>query len=62
MGGQALFGARETELDRLRSELTSLATQFAAANEVLSAIGRSVGEPDKVLIIVVESACRLCIL
>ncbi|MFI5694378.1 GAF domain-containing protein [Kribbella sp. NPDC051586] len=60
MGGRALVGGTASELDRLQSELTSLATQFAAANEVLSAVGRSAGDPDTVLTTIVESACRLC--
>ncbi|MER7250488.1 GAF domain-containing protein [Kribbella sp. NPDC000426] len=60
MGGRALVGGTASELDRLQSELTSLTTQFAAANEVLSAVGRSAGDPDTVLTTIVESARRLC--
>jgi signal transduction histidine kinase len=60
MGGRALVGGTASELDRLQSELTSLATQFAAANEVLSAVRRTAGDPGKVLTTVVESARRLC--
>ncbi|RZT12014.1 GAF domain-containing protein [Kribbella sp. VKM Ac-2569] len=60
MAGRALFGARETEHERLQGELTILTEQFAAANEVLSAVGRSAGDPDAVLTTIVESACRLC--
>jgi signal transduction histidine kinase len=60
MGGQALFGATEAKLERLQGELTVLTEQFAAANEVLSAVGRSAGDPDAVLTTIVESACRLC--
>jgi signal transduction histidine kinase len=40
--------------------LAALTDQFAAANEVLSAVGRSAGDPDTVLTTIVESACRLC--
>jgi signal transduction histidine kinase/ActR/RegA family two-component response regulator len=60
MGGPALFGARETGVEQLQAELAALRDQFAAANEVLSAVGRSAGDPDTVLTTVVESACRLC--
>lgn len=60
MGGRALFGARETRMEQLQAELTALREQFAAANEVLSAVGRSAGDPDTVLTTIVESACRLC--
>lgn len=60
MGGRALFGARETGLERLRAEFAALSDQFAAANEVLSAVGRSAGDPDTVLTTIVESARRLC--
>src|SRR5690349_3286982 len=34
--------------------------QLAAVNEVLSAVGRSAGDPDMVLTTIVESARRLC--
>ena len=37
-----------------------LVDQFAAVNEVLSAVGRSAGDPDTVLSAIVESARRLC--
>ena len=37
-----------------------LSDQFAAANEVLSSLGRSAGDPEAVLATVVESARRLC--
>jgi signal transduction histidine kinase len=60
MGGRALVGGTATELERLQGQLTALADQFAAANEVLSAVGRSAGDPDTVLTTIVESACRLC--
>jgi signal transduction histidine kinase/ActR/RegA family two-component response regulator len=62
MGGRALAGGAGTELERqrLQGELTALTDQFAAANEVLSAVGRSAGDPDAVLTTIVESARRLC--
>ncbi|WP_198681941.1 GAF domain-containing protein [Kribbella rubisoli] len=47
-------------MEQLQAELTALREQFAAANEVLSAVGRSAGDPDAVLTTIVESACRLC--
>jgi len=62
MGGRALAGGAGTgvEHQRLQGQLAALSDQFAAANEVLSAVGRSAGDPDKVLATVVESARRLC--
>ena len=45
---------------RVLKNYVDLSDQFAAANEVLSALGRSAGDPDAVLTSVVESACRLC--
>jgi signal transduction histidine kinase/CheY-like chemotaxis protein len=62
MGGPALAGGAETQAEqaRLREELAALRDQFAAANEVLSAVGRSAGDPDAVLTTIVESARRLC--
>jgi signal transduction histidine kinase/CheY-like chemotaxis protein len=62
MGGRALFGGAGTdqERQRLQGQLAALTDQFAAANEVLSAVGRSAGDPDKVLTTVVESVRRLC--
>ncbi len=48
------------EHERLESDFAALADQFEAANEVLSAMGRSAGDPDTVLTTVVESARRLC--
>jgi signal transduction histidine kinase/ActR/RegA family two-component response regulator len=52
-------GSRE-ELDQLRRDLAALQEQFEAADEVLSAIGRSAADPETVLNTVVESARRLC--
>ncbi len=62
MGGRALAGSVGTaaERQRLQGQLAALTDQFAAANEVLSAVGRSAGDPDTVLTTIVESACRLC--
>ena len=45
---------------RVLSNYAALTDQFAAANEVLSALGRAAGDPDAVLTTVVESARRLC--
>jgi signal transduction histidine kinase/ActR/RegA family two-component response regulator len=45
---------------RVLNNYVALSDQFAAANEVLSAMGRSAGDPDAVLTTVVESARRLC--
>jgi signal transduction histidine kinase len=56
-------GDSPTELrgrDQLARDLAALREQFDAANEVLSAMGRSAGDPDAVLSTVVESARRLC--
>ncbi len=48
------------EVARLLKDFDDLSDRFAAANEVLSALGRSAGDPDAVLTTVVESARRLC--
>jgi signal transduction histidine kinase/ActR/RegA family two-component response regulator len=48
------------EHTRVLKNFVELSDQFAAANEVLSALGRSAGDPDAVLATVVESARRLC--
>jgi len=48
------------EHERLRRRFAALTEQFEAANEVLSAVGRSAGDPDTVLTTIVESARRLC--
>jgi signal transduction histidine kinase/ActR/RegA family two-component response regulator len=62
MGGRALARSTGTELERqqLRGELAALTDQFAAANEVLAAVGRSAGDPEQVLTTIVESARQLC--
>jgi signal transduction histidine kinase/ActR/RegA family two-component response regulator len=48
------------EYERLRRSYAALRDQFDAANEVLSAVGRSGGDADTVLTTIVESARRLC--
>jgi signal transduction histidine kinase/ActR/RegA family two-component response regulator len=48
------------EHSRVLNDYAVLSDQFEAANEVLSALGRSAGDPDAVLTTVVESARRLC--
>ena len=48
------------EHERLRRDYDALKGQFDAADEVLTALGRSEGDPDAVLATIVESACRLC--
>lgn len=48
------------EHERLHHNFAALSDQFEAVNEVLSAIGRSAGDPDTVLTTIVESARRLC--
>ena len=45
---------------RVLKNYVDVSDQLAAANEVLSAMGRSAGDPDAVLTTVVESARRLC--
>jgi signal transduction histidine kinase/DNA-binding response OmpR family regulator len=44
----------------LAAELQESREQLSAVNEVLSAVGRSAGDPDMVLTTIVESARRLC--
>jgi signal transduction histidine kinase len=46
--------------ERLQRDFFALRDQFEAADEVISALGRSAGDPDAVLSTVVESARRLC--
>lgn len=48
------------EHEGLRRDLEALKDQFEAADEVLSAIGRSAADPETVLTTIVESASRLC--
>ena len=52
-------GSTEGQSD-LAAELRESREQLAAVNEVLSAVGRSAGDPDMVLTTIVESARRLC--
>ena len=58
LAGGAISGVGEHE--RLLREFTALSEQFAATNEVLSAVGRWAGDPERVLGTIVESARRLC--
>ena len=44
----------------LQRDHLALKRQFAAANEMLSALGRFAGDPDQVLHTILDSACRLC--
>ena len=48
------------EHEQLERDYALLRNQFEAANEVLSAVGRSAGDPDAVLKTIVESARQLC--
>ena len=48
------------EHQALQASHTVLLNQFEAADEVLSAIGRSAADPDTVLTTIVQSARRLC--
>ena len=52
--------ATTDEPERLRRDLDALRDQFEAADEVLSAMGRSASDPEAVLTTIVESARRLC--
>ncbi len=49
-----------SQYEELRRSYAALQDQFDAANEVLSAVGRSAGDTDAVLTSIVESARRLC--
>jgi signal transduction histidine kinase/CheY-like chemotaxis protein len=64
MGGEESRPQRDSisveEHERLRRDLDALREQFEAADEVLSALGRSAADPETVLTTVVESARRLC--
>ena len=64
MAGGASRPGRDTvsveEHALLRRDLDALRDQFAAADEVLSALGRSAADPEGVLTTIVESARRLC--
>jgi signal transduction histidine kinase/CheY-like chemotaxis protein len=50
----------DEEVELLRRDHAALREQFAAATEVLSAVGRFSGDPDQVLQAILDSACRLC--
>ena len=50
----------EEDFERLQRDYTDATEQFAAMNEVLTALGRSSSDPDAVLDTVVQSARRLC--
>jgi signal transduction histidine kinase/CheY-like chemotaxis protein len=56
-GDGSVGAAEHAQLQRSFAELKD---QFDAANEVISAMGRSAGDPDTVLTTIVESALRLC--
>jgi signal transduction histidine kinase/CheY-like chemotaxis protein len=62
MGERALAGGADSRMEheQLQREFAALTEQFAAANEVLSAVGRWAGDPERVLSTIVESARRLC--
>ena len=47
------------ENEELRRDLLAAGEQFAATNEVLTALGRNTNDPDAVLGTIVENACRL---
>ncbi len=53
-------GVSREEHERLRRDFAALQEQFDAADDVLSAIGRSAADPEAVLGTIVESARRLC--
>ncbi|HEV2927392.1 MAG TPA: GAF domain-containing protein, partial [Propionibacteriaceae bacterium] len=53
-------GVSEAEYRRLRRDYADATEQFAATNEVLTALGRPSFDPDAVLQTVIESARRLC--
>jgi len=63
-GGSTPRPGRESvsveEHEQLRRDLDALRDQFEAADEVLSALGRSAADPEGVLTAIVESARRLC--
>jgi signal transduction histidine kinase/ActR/RegA family two-component response regulator len=48
------------EHEQLQRDFVALEEQFEAADEVLSAIGRSAADPETVLTTIVESARKLC--
>ncbi len=64
MSGPVPRAERDTisaeEHDQLRRDFAALQEQFEAADGVLSAMGRSAGDPEAVLTTIVESARKLC--
>jgi signal transduction histidine kinase/ActR/RegA family two-component response regulator len=64
--GEAILSERgrssisEEDFERLQRDYSDATEQFAAMNEVLTALGRSSSDPDAVLDTVVQSARRLC--
>jgi signal transduction histidine kinase/ActR/RegA family two-component response regulator len=58
--GEQNSGVTEAEYQRLRRNYDDATEQFAATNEVLTALGRSSFDPDAVLHTVIETARRLC--
>jgi len=58
--GDRLESVSVEEHEQLRRDFAALTEQFEAADGVLSAIGRSAGDPETVLRTIVESARRLC--
>ena len=56
-GAEVVSAERYAALQR---DHVALKRQFAAANEMLSALGRFAGDPDQVLHTILDSACRLC--
>ena len=58
--GRYTWQVSEEDFQSLQRDYTDATEQFAAMNEVLTALGRSSSDPDAVLDTVVESARRLC--
>jgi signal transduction histidine kinase/ActR/RegA family two-component response regulator len=52
--------SRSAEIEQLLPDMLTTSEQFAATNEVLSALGRNTNDPDAVLGTIVENARRLC--
>ncbi len=52
--------APETDYESLHRDLGDAAEQFAATNEILTALGRSAADPDSVLDTIVDRAAALC--
>ena len=58
--GTGASGAGRDDYRQLQRSYEALHEQFTAADEVLSALARSAGDPDTVLATVLETARRLC--